>query len=206
MQGKYPDSISKISLTLAVGQAAKTQVVKEHGIGEELALNIFGWRDDELVCVAQMDTSFMSDEDEKIERTHDAYNALRRGWHCDSFTILAEGYMSKNPELTRDKNLVEAFLDPKSGVNECLTINYVDEKTIDLCAIPFKVKLGKKVTWGALVHSEDPTVLRNNEYISEAQEILNMETSIIPEDIDTFHLAISVGLHETAGYFLQYDF
>lgn len=206
MQGKYPDLISKISLTLAVGQAAKTQIVKEHGIGEELALNIFGWRDDELVCVAQMDTSWSSDEDEKIERTNDAYSVLKRGWGCDSFTVLAEGYMSKNPELTRDKNLVEAFLDPDSGVNECLTINYVDKNIIDLCAIPFRIKVGKKVTWGALVHSEDPTVLRNNAYISEAQLVLGDENGKLPDDVETFRLALSVGLHETAGYFLQYDF
>lgn len=206
MQGKYPDLISKISLTLAVGQAAKTQIVKEHGIGEELAMNIFGWRDDELMCVAQMDTSWGGNEDEKIERTNDAYNVLKRGWGCDSYTVLAEGYMSKNPERTKELNLVEAFLDPASGVNECLTINYVDKDTIDLCAIPFKIKLGKKVTWGALVHSEDPSVLRNNAYISEAQEVLSEETGTIPDDIETFRLALSVGLHETAGYFLQYDF
>lgn len=205
VESQYPDPISKISLTVAVGQAAKTQMVKEQGIGEELALNILGWRDNRLVCVAQMDTSWPSDENERVMRTGDAYMVMRRGWLCDAFTVLAEGYVSSEPKETKDMDLIEAFLDKTKPVNECLTVNYIDTDAIQLCAVPFKLGVGRRVTWGPLVHSEDIDVLRNSEYITAAQEVLGQEPLEIPEDLDTFHLALAVSLHDSAGFFMQYD-
>lgn len=206
MLSKYPDPVSKISLTLSVGQSAKSQIVKEHGVGEELAMNILGWRGDRLVCVAQMDNSWPSSDDERMQRTGDAYMVLRRGWHCDSFTIMAEGYMSRDRDMTQELDLVDAYVEGSKGVNECLTINYIDESHIELCAVPFKVGLGRKVEWGPLVHSDDIEVLRNSEYVTAAQEVLEQEVGGLPEDIDTFHLALAVGLHDSAGFFIQYDF
>jgi hypothetical protein len=38
-----------------------------------------------------------------------------------------------------------------------------------------------------------------------AQNILEQDVNPIPEDADTFHLALAVGLHDSAGYFIQYD-
>lgn len=206
MLSKYPDPVSKISLTLSVGQAAKSQIVEEHGIGEELAMNILGWKRDRLVCVAQMDTSWPSTEEERMQRTGDAYMVLRRGWQCDSFTIMAEGYMSKDKDETQDLDLIEAYVEGLQGVNECLTINYIDESHIELCAVPFKVALGRKVEWGPLVHSDDIEVLRNSEYVTAAQEVLAQEVGSLPDDLETFHLALTVGLHDSAGFFIQYDF
>jgi hypothetical protein len=204
--GKYPDPISKISLTLSVGQSAKSHIVKEFGVGEELAMNVLGWRGDKLVCVAQMDTSWPSSEEERVHRTGDAYMIMRRGWLCDSFTIMAEGFMSRDRDQTKELDLVDAYVEGSKGVNECLTINYIDSEHIELCAVPFKVALGRNVEWGPLVHSDDIEVLRNSEYITAAQEILDQETLDIPEDTETFHLALAVGLHDSAGFFMQYDF
>lgn len=206
MQSSYPDPVSKISLTLAVGQSAKSQLVKEHGIGEELAINILGWRGSDLVCVAQMDNSWPSDDEEKTLRTGDAYLIMRRGWLCDSFTVMAEGYVSRAPENTKYEPLEEAFINRKKGVNECLTVNYVDAEHMELCAVPFRVSVGRRVEWGPLMHSQDIEVLRNSEYVTAAQEILSQEALPIPEDAETFHLALAVGLHDSSGYFIQYDF
>lgn len=203
--GKYPDPVSKISLTLSVGQTAKNQIVSEFGIGEELAMNILGWKGDRLVCVAQMDTSWPSSEEERISRTGDAYMIMRRGWLCDSFTVMAEGYLSRERDKTKDLNLIEAYVDGTSEVNECLTINYVDEHSVELCGVPFRVTVGRKIEWGPLLHSNDIEVLRNNEYVIAAQEILSQDTMEIPEDTETFHLALAVGLHDSAGFFIQYD-
>jgi hypothetical protein len=206
MLGKYPDPVSKISLTLSVGQSAKNEIVAEFGIGEELAMNVLGWRGDRLVCVAQMDTSWPSSEDERMRRTGDAYMIMRRGWLCDSFTVMAEGFMSGDKSETHKLDLVEEYAGGNRGVNECLTINYVDSSHIELCAVPFRVALGKKVEWGPLVHSEDIEVLRNSEYVTSAQEVLDQEVMDIPDDAETFHLALAVGLHDSAGFFMQYDF
>lgn len=206
MDSYFPDSVSKLSLTVSVGQAAKTSIVAEHGIGEELSMNVMGWRDGKLVCVAQMDSSWGSnDEDERIDRTATAYMVLRRGWGCDSFTVIAEGFVSRNPEQTKDMSLIEAYLDPTKNVMECLTVNYVDADTVDICAVPFRIDVGKKVKWGPVMHSEDTSVLRNNGFIMAAQDVLSQEEMAMPQDIDTFHLALAVGLHEQAGYFLQTD-
>lgn len=205
MEENYPDPISKISLTVAVGQQAKSAIVAEEGIGEELAMNVLGWRDGKLACVAQMDTSWDSDEDERVARTGDAYIIMRRGWLCDSFTILAEGYVSRNPDKTRTSKLSEAYLDPDKGVNECLTVTYVDADHTELCAIPLKVAYGRKVEWGPMMHTYDIDVLRNSQYVMNAQNILEQEVNPIPEDAETFHLALAVGLHDSAGYFIQYD-
>lgn len=206
MLGKYPDPVSKISLTLSVGQSAKSQMVDEFGIGEELAMNILGWKNDQLVCVAQMDTSWPSTEEERVKRTGDAYMVLKRGWLCDSFTVMAEGYVSKDKDKTQELDLVEAYVEGSNGVNECLTINYVDTSHVELCAVPFKVGLGRKVEWGPLVHSDDIDVLRNSEYVTIAQEVLEQEDLAVPEDTETFYLALAVGLHDNAGFFIQYDF
>jgi len=205
VEENYPDPISKISLTIAVGQQAKSAIVAEEGIGEELAMNVLGWRDGKLACVAQMDTSWDSDEDERVSRTGDAYIIMRRGWLCDSFTILAEGYVSRNPDKTRSSKLSEAYLDPDKGVNECLTVTYVDVDHTELCAIPLKVAYGRKVEWGPMMHTYDIDVLRNSQYVMNAQNILEQEVNPIPEDAETFHLALAVGLHDSAGYFIQYD-
>lgn len=206
MLGKYPDPVSKISLTLSVGQSAKSQIVSEFGVGEELAMNILGWKGDRLVCVAQMDTSWPSSEEERIKRTGDAYMVLRRGWLCDSFTVMAEGYMSKDKETTQELDLIEAYVEGSKNVNECLTINYVDEEDVELCAVPFKVALGRKVEWGPLLHSNDIEVLRNSEYVIAAQDVLSQKVGEIPTDVETFHLALAVGLHDASGFFIQYDF
>lgn len=206
MQSEYPDPVSKISLTVSVGQSAKTQIVQEHGIGEELAMNILGWRDGKLVCVAQMDTAWPSSEDERVQRTGDAYMIMRRGWLCDAFTLLAEGYVSRSPNTTKNIPLPDAFLDKKMGVTECLTVNYIDSEHVELCAIPFRATLGRKVEWGPLVHSESIEVLRNSQYVTIAQEVLEQETLGLPDDCETFHLALAVGLHDSSGYFIQYDF
>jgi hypothetical protein len=87
-----------------------------------------------------------------------------------------------------------------------LTVNYVDAENLELCAIPFKVSVGRKVNWGTLVHSDDVEVLRNSEYVTVAQEVLSQEVPVIPDDAETFHLALAVGLHDSAGFFIQYDF
>jgi len=198
--------VSKISLTVAVGQSAKTQIVKEHGIGEELAMNVFGWLDDRLVCVAAMDKSWNSDDDKKIMRTLDTCRVLRRGWHCDSFTLLAEGFMSRYPEKTKHLDLIDAYFDPNNRVNECLTVNYVSIDETYLCAIPFRIGFAKKVEWGPMVHSSDLNVLRNNKYVIGAQSILSDEIYSVPVESESFFMALALGIHENNGFFVQYDF
>lgn len=205
MDGFYSDALDKIGLALAVGQTAKTEIVKEFGIGEELAINILGWDDDRLVCVAQMDNSWDSDEEDKIRRTAEACLVMRRGFHCDSFTLVAEGYISKSPEATKEVDLASEYANGMAAINECLSVNHIDEDGMNICAVPFRVALGRDVQWGVIVHSDDVSVLRNDGYLSACQKMLAIEKADEPEDLDGYHLALAIGLHEGSGYFIQYD-
>lgn len=205
MEGFYPDVLDKIGLALAVGQSAKTEIVKEYGIGEELAMNILGWDQDRLICVAQMDVTWDSDEDEKISRTADACLVMRRGFHCDSFTLIAEGYISREPNETRDFDLAEEYANGMASVNQCLSINHIEDDNISLCAVPFRVAFGRDVQWGVIMHTEDASVLRNDGYLALTQRMLSIPKADLPTDKDAYYLAMAVGLHEGSGYYIQYD-
>lgn len=124
MEGLYPDSPAKVAFVMAVGRQAKDHLVSEYGIGEELAINLVGWVGDELACLAQMDMQFgdPKDEDERSERIWKTSTIMRRGWGCDSFTLLAEGWVSTKPEKTRKKDLQKEFASGKKKtlMNACL--------------------------------------------------------------------------------------
>lgn len=209
MEEEYVDSVSKVSLAFSVGKVAKTQLVADFGVGEELALNIFGWVGGKLVCVAQMDLSWPDyGEEDKESRIADAVMVMRRGWGCDAFTLLAEGYVSKDPAFSKDKELIDAFLEDRSSrVTECLSIVNVDHvnDAVDVCAVPFRIKGRRDIEWGPLMRSDKTEVLRNKGYVAMMLEALGVDQVDPPVDLDTFYLALSTGLAEQAGFFLQYD-
>lgn len=193
----------------AVGRHAKKTLVSEFGIGEELAMNIMGWIGDQLGCVAQMDLSWGTGSDEeRLERVAETAVVMRRGWKCDSFTLLAEGYVSRDPDFSKDKHLVDAYLeDSKGRVTECLSICHVEnEDDMDICAVPFKVKGRNRIEFGPLLRSDSTDTLRNAGFVAllaAALRIDDLEAPPIEEE--TFHLALATGLAESAGFFLQYD-
>lgn len=210
MEGSYPDSAAKVGLVYAVGRHAKKTLISEWGVGEELAMNIMGWAGDSLACVAQMDISWgaMTDDEQKLERVAETAVVMRRGWKVDAFTLLAEGYVSRDPDYSRGKELVNAYLeDPAGRVTECLSICHVEgEDEVDVCAIPFWVKGRNKVEFGTLLRSGSTDTLRNSGYVNVLAGALRLDTLEAPPiEEETFHLALATGLAESAGFFLQYD-
>lgn len=209
VEGSYPDSAAKVALVATVGRHAKRTLVSEWGVGEELAMNIMGWCDDQLGCIAQMDLSWgnVHDEEEKMERVAEAAVVMRRGWGVDSFTFLAEAYVSVDPGFSAHKDLVDAFLeDDGSRVNECLSICHVGLEEVDVCAIPFRIKGRNKIQFGNLLRSDSTESLRNAGYVSMLAAALRIdELEAPPIEQETFHLALATGLAESAGFFIQYD-
>lgn len=209
MESVYPDPVSKVSLAFSVGKVAKTQLVHDYGVGEELAMNIMGWVGPELRCVAQMDLAWPDyGEEDKASRVSDAVVVMRRGWACDSFTLLAEGYVSRDPAFSKDKDLLEAFVqDTGQRVTECLSIIHVDHvaDTLDVCAVPFRIRMRKEIEWGPLLRSDSTDTLRNSAYVAMMMLANEVEPMDAPEDADTFYLALATGLSEEAGFYLQYD-
>lgn len=212
MEGIYPDSVAKMSFVMAVGRQAKEHLTEEFGIGEELAINIVGWRGSHLQCLAQMDLNFGDPKDEKERgyRIHQTAVMMRRGWACDSFSILAEGWVSTNPKATRDKDLVDEYVsNPSSDVDECLSILHVEDlgDGIHICALPFQVKKGKKISYGTLLHAEGSEMLRNQNYVDVLIDALeHKEADLENHDAESFKLALAMGIADEAGFFIQYDF
>jgi len=56
-----------------------------------------------------------------------------------------------------------------------------------------------------LMRSDNTEVLRNRGYVRMMVEALGVDQIDPPVDLDTFYLALSTGLSEQAGFFLQYD-
>lgn len=186
--------------------------MKSFGIGEELAINIMGWRNDTLVAVAQMDMLWgdPTDHDERIRRVAFTANTLRRGFRCDSFTLLAEGWVSDNPDKTKGKDLVRSFADNADGVNECLSILHVEPSgEVRVCAIPFHVAVGRTVDYGPMLHSNSTSMLRQGGYVdalSDALSLMSMGLEDVKGDVESFKVMVAMGLADDAGFFLQYEF
>ena len=197
---------------MAVGQSAKNWAVKSFGVGEELAMNLMGWRGDALVAVAQMDLLWgdPSNHSERIERVAVTANTLRRGFGCDSFTLLGEGWISDNPDKTKGRDLVKAFADNDDGVNECLSILHVEEtEDVRVCAIPFRVKLGREVEYGPMMHSESSSMVRQTGYLDVLLGALSLPLEDLLDDYrdpESLYVSLAMELADYPGFFLQYDF
>lgn len=208
MGNVYPDSAAKVSLAYTVGRTTKTHLIAEYGVGEELAMNIFGWCDNKLVCIGQMDVTWPQGEEvDRLERVFRTAVVMRGGWGCDGFTLIAEGYVSTDPEFSRGHDLAEMYAnDVEKRVDECLSICHVDlEGNVDICALPFRVVLRNDIEWGTLLHTDDPSMLRNHRYVAGLQKALALELREWPEDLDTFRLALVSGVADESGFFVQYD-
>jgi hypothetical protein len=213
VDGFYPDSAAKIALVIAVGQSAKTHLVEEFGVGEEMAMNLFGWVDDRFTCLAQMDLNWgdPKDQEERLNRIFQTAVVMRRGWGVDSFTLLAEGWVSTKPDQTRDRDLVDDFVEnEKSPVRECLSVLHVEDEgeNIDICAQPFHMRPGKSVDFGTLMHAEGAEMLRNPEHLEVLENALRFhEPAEVPQhELAQFRLALTMGLADESGFFLQDEF
>lgn len=193
MQGRYPETESKVWLAVQSSQAAKAVIVQEEGIGEEIPFTLFGWTDDRLVVVCQC-TSTIETQMERFIAIRQSAHILRRAWGCDSFTFIAEGFCVLDEELVDLKrSLSEQYAEGNSNVAECLTFMHVDSESIEIMTTPYKCGLGRKVTFGSLrpyPRSDDnaykfPTLL---------QHALHNEIEETPEEAKTFYDTISMGL------------
>ena len=98
---EYEDSMRKIALCLTGAQLAKNLMVEEFGIGEELAFNFFGWRDNRLVMVAQLRREYMNlPVAKRLEACKMLCVAMTSHWAIDAISFVAEGF-----ETLRDSYL-----------------------------------------------------------------------------------------------------
>ena len=208
MEDSYPTPAAKMGLVYAAMKQALEYAVSEFGVGESIALSLFGWTGNKLACVAQLDIGFdeIHSAENHIRRTAEAAVVIRRGWAVDSFTLAAEGYVSNDPTFSEGRPLSEAFLqDDGTKVSECLTVLHVSPTERHICAVPYRTKGRNNIEWGDLMVTDNPEHVRDNEFLKALNCALRLDPLDPPTDIDSFHLALSMGLEQSAGFFLNYD-
>ena len=178
----YDDSLSKMALVMTAAQLAKSNTVKEDGIGEDLSMNFFGWVDDHLAIVCQMKRELMSlSTDKRLHIAAELCSVLRRYWGVNSLAMVAEGYCSANQAKTKDMELSMAFLDHNIGVKECITVSHagveIDGRApsyVSMVAIPYSYGFNKSIDWSEiLVYPNGPDAqLRNGLYPRMLQSVL----------------------------------
>ena len=197
-----------MGLVYAAMKQAFEYVVAEFGVGESIALSLFGWEGDKITCVAQLDVGFDEPHstENHVRRTAEAAMVMRRGWGVDAFTLAAEGYVSNDPDFSRGRPLAEAFVeDDGSKVSECLTLLHVDSSQPRILAVPYQTKSRTNIVWGDVMVTDEPTHIRDNAFLKVIAHALLADVMEPPTDIDTFHLALSMGLEQSAGFFLNYS-
>jgi hypothetical protein len=190
----YPDTYSKVALSMTAAQKAKEGLVEELGIGEDLPFNFFGWAEDELIMLVQCSRMDMKmPAGPRLEKCSGALEAMRRYWGCDSITLVAEGFQSRKPKMLSGDELIEAFTDKSSEIEEVLTATHVEVDTFGapmatLISVPYQYLLGRHVVWGDALGFErgvGEVILNAKIPAAIAQCLVEYpETDIKGEDLD----------------------
>lgn len=191
----YPDSMSKIALALTSAQMAKDLVVAEDGIGEDLSFNFFGWRDDDLIIVSQLQRNLMAiPVVERINRCSEMCKALRSYWGVTAFSLVAEGYETLDKHRLDGKELRQAFIEDPNLVRECLTVTHCEPNEVHglleliLVSVPYSYTAKREVIWGEAIGYTrgTETILRKSPVPQMLIQALNEEivTGVEDEEID----------------------
>ena len=168
---EYTDSMSKIAICLTGAQLAKDLMVQEYGIGEELAFNFFGWRDNRLVMVAQLKREYMNfPVAKRLQACKMLCSAMTSHWAVDAISFVAEGFETLNKEKLDGRELRQAFIEDENLVSECVTVTHCQKNEVNddielyLVSTPYKYLLGREIVWGdSMGYTRGTeTVLRNS--------------------------------------------
>lgn len=179
--GFYETDLDKIALCAESIKAAKSSLIEEDGIGSDLNINIFGWKNNELATVVQLKNTFSTPKDDRIKSVIEASVIMRRGWGINEYTLAAEGYCSMSPAETYGEDLAQLFASKDSPVTECVSFTHLKSDDHTFVAMPYKVKLGRKVDFGDAIWYNGGKVMRDIEYPAALKASLKLK----PEPIDS---------------------
>lgn len=178
--GFYETDFDKIALCVESIKTAKIALVEEDGIGSDLNINIFGWRNNELATIIQLKDTFGTPKDERIKSVIEASVIMRKGWGITEYTLAAEGYCSMAPAETTGENLASLFAIKNSPVKECVSFTHLKSDDHIFVAMPYLVKLGRKIDFGDVLWFNGGKVMRDIEYPAALKAALKLK----PEPID----------------------
>lgn len=195
----------KMGLVVDGVSQAKSEIVKQNGIGEDLTISLYGWKHNELLTIGQMlEEVAWGDPFERFKKLVNATCILRRGWGIDEFTMVAEGYCSTNIEKTRGQKLSEMFA-TEDAVRECITFTHVNKQETAIMTKPYTITWPRMVVWGEDVYYPGQSVLRRKDGAIPAmlEKVLNVETEELPEDADTYFDELGQGILKE-GFLLEW--
>lgn len=149
MQSNYSEPFDKIWLALTSFQEAKTQMVADFGVGEEMPFNIYGWRHDVLTAVCRVLDKPGRSKYDKLGLMFYAAEEIRSTWGATAFTMMNEGFCLRpgcNGE--DDWDLPAEFARGNVDVLECLTAVHIEPTEIYAVASPYKYLYGREVAFG----------------------------------------------------------
>lgn len=194
----FPSSLDKLALAVQSAVEVKEQTVKEYGIGEDININLYGWKGAYLHAILQMSSSLMAKpHEERFGRVADAACVVRRATGIDSITMIAEGYISTDPTKTADMPLSEAFVKKGSVVKECLTFTHIYDEQVLFMTKPYIYNVPRKLIWEDEIFTPGQTVMRggNAKYPMMLSKILRQEAvEEAPLDEETYLETIAIGL------------
>lgn len=177
--------MSKMALALTSAQMAKDLVVRDHGIGEDLTFNFFGWREDDLIIMAQLQRSLMGIPIvERIARCGDMCKILRTYWGVTAISLVAEGFETLDKTRLNGRDLRQAFIEDPNLVHECITVTHCEPNEVNgdleltLVSVPYSYAVAKEVIWG-----EALGYTRGTETILRTSPVPQMLVTALEEEI-----------------------
>lgn len=207
--GTFDNRLDKISLAMMSGVEAKNDSVKRFGIGEDLPMSVFCWTGNKLRVMLQLNQAIQrSCPSDRLDAVTTAVCVTRRGWGIDSFTVVSEAYVSKDPKLTDGIELKAAFAYPEFQVDEALSITHVDARRATFVSRSYKYDVPRLVMWGDEEYHPGSTRVRDMDgmYPRMLSRVINtIDVEEEPFDSTEFFNTLSLGLLDAGFYCQMFD-
>lgn len=199
---RYPSNIEKLALLVESTCIAKSLLVQEKGIGEDLGATLVGWDDDVFTILIQADENMMRrPRDRRLESLYRCALHVRDGWYPNTFTFISEGYCQiDNTDQPETRPLDEAFVD-NPDVTECLTFIHVTEDDTTVVVLPYSQHFGRVVEYGAVKRAK-PALFE--EQATPLRQALALEPDTPTLNFDD-HIEQTIALIEREGWQVVHD-
>lgn len=187
----YPDAMSKMALCMSAAQLAKENLVDEFGIGEDLTFNFFGWKNGQLIVVAQLRQELSHQPMAlRLGLSNQLLGYIRNCWNIDAISVVAEGFETLDKDALNGRELAVAFVEEKDLVRECITVTHCESNEMTsllevyLVSTTYSYTLGREMEWGSPIGfaKGTDTVLRNSPLPKILAACISMPVDGYPDD------------------------
>lgn len=180
--GKYATEFDKLALAVESTKLAKQMTVSEDGIGEDININLFCWKGEDLASIMQLRNTHQLERDTRIEIITKGACIMRRGWGIDEFTFVAEGFCSLKPAETKNDDLAELFAKQDSPVKECIAFTHITGSDATFISVPYSLGVGRTVNFDNPLWYSGVDVMRDLTYPATLKASLKLEPVELDDD------------------------